>query len=386
MNELMQYKEINATQVFVEMGLEDIIQSIEVQARSMAKEQGTDISTELSRKSIKSIVRLVAKSRTALFDAAKNLTEEWRENTKKVNAQRNIMEERLYALEAEINAPVLEFEAKEQERIEGHEQAVAMIEQSISFQNEPSITDFQERIATVKAYEGRDWQEFKNRAEFAYKSSLVQLGARLDAAEKAEAGKVRLAQLEAMEQQRMAQEQENKRLVDAEERAKAMAAQAIAEAEAAKAKAIDDARIAEELRVQQAAKAEADRIAAEAKAKADAESAEAKRLADIKVAEAKAAQELKDAEDRHKAQIEVQRIQAEAATKKAADDERLRLEAEAKAKADAEQKRAADIAHRTKINNEALNALILIGVPEALGKEIISAIAKGQIPNIKIFY
>jgi hypothetical protein len=77
---------------------------------------------------------------------------------------------------------------------------------------------------------------------------------------------------------------------------------------------------------------------------------------------------------------------AEANAAQAAQIEREKIENQQRlAKAEAD-KRADDTAHRAKINNEALDAMIAMAVPAAMAKEIIAAIAKGQIPNIRIFY
>ncbi len=68
--------------------------------------------------------------------------------------------------------------------------------------------------------------------------------------------------------------------------------------------------------------------------------------------------------------------------------ERLRIEREAQAKADAElkeqQAREANKAHKKKICNEALQGLTSIGVSEELGKQILQAIHKGEVPHVSI--
>lgn len=84
---------------------------------------------------------------------------------------------------------------------------------------------------------------------------------------------------------------------------------------------------------------------------------------------------------------------AQQAAEKAREDERARIEAEnkkrveeeARAKAE-EEKRQADKEHRAKINNEAVNALNILGFKLEDSREIINAIAKGEIPNVSIKY
>lgn len=80
----------------------------------------------------------------------------------------------------------------------------------------------------------------------------------------------------------------------------------------------------------------------------------------------------------------------EAAERKAADAakvERNRMEAEKKAEADAAAAREADQKHRSSVNNAALAAIVKeSGISEDAAKMVIVAIAKGQIPNVKIIY
>ncbi|MFW2015238.1 hypothetical protein ACG9ZD_20575, partial [Acinetobacter bereziniae] len=80
--------------------------------------------------------------------------------------------------------------------------------------------------------------------------------------------------------------------------------------------------------------------------------------------------------------------QAEIDRQNAVEAERLRIEQEAQAKADAElkeqQAREANKAHKKKIYNEALQGLMNIGVSEELGKQILQAVHKGEVPHVSI--
>ena len=44
------------------------------------------------------------------------------------------------------------------------------------------------------------------------------------------------------------------------------------------------------------------------------------------------------------------------------------------------------IAHKRKINTEALAVLVKIGLTEDQGKAVVSAVAKGEIPHVSITY
>jgi len=81
--------------------------------------------------------------------------------------------------------------------------------------------------------------------------------------------------------------------------------------------------------------------------------------------------------------------QVKQAKKEAAETEaRVKRESDEKIKAEKEEaeKREANKKHKAKINNEALSCLYKIGIDEEDSKDIIVAISKGEIKNIKIFY
>ena len=170
-------------------------------------------------------------------------------------------------------------------------------------------------------------------------------------------------------------------------------------------------------------KAEDDRIAAEnasreaqeaveRKAEAERKAIKAKALAETQEAERQARESREIAARAHQAEIDAKareesaRVMAEANARQAKIDaakavadgiaaERKRVEAE-RAAAEAKQKliddaaalKAANIAHQTKINGEVLADLmkILDTLPLANAKEIVKALARGQVRHCKIGY
>ena len=109
------------------------------------------------------------------------------------------------------------------------------------------------------------------------------------------------------------------------------------------------------------------------KAARDAKEAEEKRKRDEEAAAAARAQELKDA--------------AEKAATAAAAKAKADLEAKQKAEEEAERKRAANTAHRKKINRAAVADLTAkFGLTEATAIELVTLIAKGEIANVTINY
>lgn len=117
------------------------------------------------------------------------------------------------------------------------------------------------------------------------------------------------------------------------------------------------------------ARVEAEQKAAKEKAEAEQKIAEQKLAIERAEREAKEAKEKAEAEA--KAQIERER-QA-----RIAEEERLKREEEA---------RAADKAHRARVNNSVLAAFSASGLSEDQGKSLIKLMAKGEIPNATINY
>ena len=120
--------------------------------------------------------------------------------------------------------------------------------------------------------------------------------------------------------------------------------------------------------------AEAARIEAENKARFEAE---------------KVQREMRESAERE-ARLVAEKEAAELRAKHAAQEERDRAEREQAAKIAAEQKAEADRLANVElvkaINNEALNAIVIMGFSEEQAKAVITAIAKNRIPHISIKY
>lgn len=153
-----------------------------------------------------------------------------------------------------------------------------------------------------------------------------------------------------------------------------------AEIEAARLAAAEAAR---KHREEQIAKDAADRAVreVEARAKAERDAAES------------AARKARD--DAARKELEL-RLQAEQAERRQLEAEQRAKDAEKKATADAKAKadreaaeaanREANRKHAAKVNNEILAALLDLGISEADGKKVVSAIAKRVIPHVSISY
>jgi hypothetical protein len=354
--ELIVLDKLTPATIFAPGGVDDILAKIAKEVRS----QHTDISTKAGREAVASLAYKVARSKSALDKMGKELGETHYKSWKAITAERARIEKDLDALKDEVRKPLTDWENAEKDRIAAHEASIAEIERTASFLvSDPGTQEIAGRVLYLEeiASKDRDWQEFGKRAATAMEVSLTALKAMFAAAEKREAEVAELARLRAEQIAREQKERDDKIAAEAAERARI-------EAET-KAK-----REAEEV----AAKAEAERKRVEqekAEAIARAEKAEAERVA----AAAKAEQDAKAAAEA----AERNRLAAIEQERKRAADEQAAIAAETA-------KREADKKHRAKINNEALAAIVALGVGDELAKAVVAAIARGEVPHTKMVY
>lgn len=324
----------------------------------------TNLKTQKGRDAIASLAFKVRKSKTALDALGKALVDDLKEAPKKVDAERKRMREALDALAEEVRFPLTEWEELESQRVAKHKHEIDMM---LLFAecSDLDASMIRDNINHVNGLIIDDsFEEFENDAHKAKASTIKIMQEKLIAREKYEAEQAELAKLRA----------------EAEARAKADHEAAIAAAAVAKAQSEEKERAESADRkakqaiqdAENAAKAERDAAEKrELQLKLEAENSERRRVE----AEQKAAQDAKDAAER-----------AESMRLKAIQDEKDRVAAQAKAEADAAAKREANKAHARKINRAALDALIAGGIPEEIGQIVISMIAKGEVPNIRIDY
>lgn len=299
--------------------LDPIIEKIEKEARSLVP----DVSTKKGRDAIASMAHKVARSKTYIDNAGKDLVAELKALPKQIDESRRLVRERLDLLKDEVRRPLTEWEA-EQERIKVEEKAK------------------------------REAEELAKEIELAHREALLDnIEYDRDVAErKAEA-----------ERQRIAHEEELKR--QAAEQAKREAEEKAA-AELAAAKKREEDAISARAQAELLAKQERER--AEQEAKDAAAKAEAEKQAAI-------------ADEQRKAQEEADRIKREAEAKEAA-----RL-AEEKRIADEKAKREADVKHRKAVGTEIVNALTAnTSISRDQAIEVLKALMDGLVPRTQINY
>lgn len=321
----------NAMAVFTNNDqLDPLIEAIEKEARSLVP----DVTTKKGRDAIASMAHKVARSKTYIDNAGKDLVAELKALPKQIDESRRVVRERLDALKDEVRRPLTEWEA-EQERIKAEEAMNAMHAEAL----EMNIKFDQELAA-----------KFEADHEMAL---LMDKDIDRERADKAaEAERQRIAREEEIKRQA---EEKAKREAEEKHRAE-MEASARREAEERAAK-----ERAERERIEAQQRAERDRIAAEQKAEADKQAAI-------------------DAE-RRKAQEEADRIRREAEQR-----EQARL-AEEKRKADEQARREADVKHRKAVGTEIVKALLAnTSLTRDQAIEVLTAVKDGRIPHTGISY
>lgn len=310
----------NAMAVFTNNDqLDPLIELIEKEARSLVP----DVTTKKGRDAIASMAHKVARSKTYIDNAGKDLVAELKALPKQIDESRRVVRERLDALKDEVRRPLTEWEA-EQARIAAEKAA-------------------EEERQRIEAEQKAALEALRKQVELDHEMALLMNDAfdREQAEKKAEA-----------ERQRIAREEEIAR--QAEEKAKREAAE--------KAQREIDAAAARE------------REAILAKERAEREQREAAERAER---EKQAAVEA----ERRKAQEEADRIRREVEQR-----EQARL-AEEKRKADEQARREADVKHRKAVGTEIVKALLAnTSLTRDQAIEVLTAIKDGNIPHTGISY
>ncbi|MGS7950900.1 hypothetical protein [Klebsiella pneumoniae] len=310
----------NAMAVFTNNDqLDPLIEAIEKEARSLVP----DVATKKGRDAIASMAHKVARSKTYIDNAGKDLVAELKALPKQIDESRRVVRERLDALKDEVRRPLTEWEA-EQERIKAEEAMLALHVEALAMNEEFD-------------------RQLEARIESDHEMALLMN----DAFDREQADKAAEA-----ERQRIAHEEEIKRLA---------AAAAAREVEQRAQREREEAAHREAMLKAQAEQAERDRIAAEQKAEADKQAA----------IEA----------ERRKAQEEADRIRREAEQR-----EQARL-AEEKRKADEQARREADVKHRKAVGTEIVKALLAnTSLTRDQAIEVLTAVKDGRIPHTGISY
>jgi hypothetical protein len=370
-----------------------------------------DVSIPKDRARMISLSARVATAKVKLDKMGDSLIEEHRAVVTAVNADRKTMRDDLDAFKVEVRKPVTDLENAEKERVAAHEEVIRQIEALGCLDCPLNLEEIEARAGQVSTLADRDWQEFKQRAVGAKVMAMEALSEAQDRAIEARRLREQAERLEAEARERAIKEREEaaaKAAKEAAERRAEEQARIAREAAERERQRVDNERIEAEARAKQA---EAERIAAEQKAERDLKEAahravlaaqeaadserraiaqERQRLADQQVEAARAAAA---AEARRIAEAEAAELAQQKALKLADIEriaaiakERLRMEDEQREARIAAETRAKNKAHRLKIDNEVLGAIVALDIPMDRAQDLLIAIAKGAVPHVTISY
>lgn len=335
MNVLAPIIETNPTAVLTDpKAYSDLYASILAEVETMVP----DTASDKGRKEIKSLAYKVTRTKTAIDDAGKKLNEEARAQINAVDAQRRKIREELDALAAQARKPLTDWEEEEERRVEHFRSLLNSINDLgrglIGGKQQPYPDLFSAIEAIVI---DRSWGEFETEGRIAHTAATERLQASHELHRRAEADRIELERLRAIQAER------DRR--DAEEAAVRKAEQDRVAAEKAEA----DRKVAEEAAAKRREEEAAERARSEEKRRAEAAIADAERRA-------------RESEER-------------------AERERADAAAEQKRLAEEQAAREADREHRSKVMTSVKEALMAQGAAEGTARKIVLAIMAGEIPN-----
>lgn len=351
----------NAPVIYVAGGLNQFLEAVKAKVTS----EVPDLTTRKGRERIASLAATVSKSKAAVEKPGRDYLKRLKEMPKVVEAELREFVNSMDALRDATRQPLTDWEKAEDARIDAHNDGIRRIQVLGEDLHDITAEDLAARIQQVEAIAiGEQWQEFEAEAARAKDVTLATLRSALVKREALEAAQAELARLRAEAEARAKADHEAAIAREAAERTQREAeqkAQAEREAAAQREQALIEAaerekRDAENQRLQlqlQAEQAERSRVEAEQRAEQQ--------------------------------RIDAERRQAEA-VERARLDEIVRQEAAAAEIVRQQDARAADTAHKAKINRAALEAFIAGGMPESCAKQAVTLIAQRKIPSVSISY
>jgi colicin import membrane protein len=409
---LAMVREINAITFFQPGASTDVLEKLKIEVRTEAAKLG--ISTVANRKAIASLAAKVAKTKTGLEAAGKDLVAGEKKRLKLIDDERGKVWDELQALQDEVRKPLTDWEQADKIRVAALEFKVVAMSGLASIPFGASTAEIEAKIAEVDALDMSNMQEFTSRAALAEKQTREYLAKALAEAQRrdAEAAETKLraeaaererkereAALQQAAYERAQKEAEAERLRVEEEKF-----QAEARAKQAEAARIESERLAEERRVdaearakqeaeeaakrhaQELAEAEERRVDAEARAKQEAEEAAKRHAQELAEAEERREQEAKDAIECEKSIQQLAAEKAERDRQAAIEAERERVAAEARKAAAEAEAREKDKKHKSAVMGAAKDALMAAGIPEEHAKAAVLAIQRGQVPAVSISF
>ena len=331
---LMPLTDLNPVELFSpeSKSLDTLLSDIAAEAKATVQ----DVTTEEGRKEIASVAYKVARSKTAIDDVGKNHAAEMKKAIKIIDARRKFARDTLDALKLEIRKPLDDYEAAEAARIESHVATLSSLQVNA---NECAacwltmdVDELEGALVIANSIDPTTFEEFEDRAIDVQKQAVTAISDAID--------------------RRANHEREQKEL-------EALRREKEEREEADRKAAAEQARKEREERIRQEA-ADKERSAAQ------------EREEQLKRDKEAETQRAKEAEER-----------AARAEQEAADNARREKEREAEEQAARER----NTRHKGQVNSTAIAALMEVcNVPQETAKNVVTAIAKGKIPAVRIEY
>lgn len=318
--------------------------------REVSKIENPDVSTNKGRDEIRSMAMKVTRVRTMMDAARKGATEDLRRRVKEINDAGNQVIDELLAIGDEVRAPLTAWEEAEKER----ERRAAEL---LTWLRSAAIVSIEDTSATVRergkqAYDIEVTKElFASRYNEAVSVKQTTVDTLMSALRRLTQQEAEQAELEALRQEKLAREEEDRKRLEAEEQAEREAAAA---------------REAEQHKKDEAARLErAQAEAAEAAAQAEREAAQR----EIDAANERAAQAERDAEAARQKLIKEQ-------------EERNRAE---QAERDAAAAREKNTKHRREVMGQVKVDLIqAAGITEEQTVAAVRALVGGKVRHVQV--
>lgn len=370
--------EIQPAEVFKPEGTSHLIEIVEAEVKAFLETM--DPTTEEGRKEIRKFSRRLGSTQTGMDTLKKEFTSARRKEIEDVNNEGKRFVDTLDGFKEQVNAPLEEWQRTENARLDAHKAALEAINALPAQCRGIASELIQAKLDGMPALLEREWEEFNDLAVEASDRVTGELITLLNETKTREEEQAELAKLRKQNEEREAAdaakkaEEENTRL--ANERATKAAADAeTARINTHKQRLQQMGALVDNINTLSAAVIE-DRVrSAETlygsgydwqEYKDQAQQNCANVVEALNTALPAARQREKDAEDKRVADL--------AAEQKRIDDA-------------AAAEREKNKAHRAKINNEALTALMeQAKIDKETGVAVLTAIAQGKIPHVKISY
>lgn len=336
-----------------EKGLDPYLQTIRQELDAFLASPPS-LDTKKGRDAYASMAFKIARSKTAIDNIGKELVADLKQLPKTIDAERKRWRDQLDEWRDEARGPLNQWEAAEEARKERHQYGIDHIACLAAHLDEASSAVIADQLAQLEDIQiGPEWEEYEAEAHRVKAASLATLKAALERSQKQEDEQAELERLRQQAAEREQKEREERIARESEERARREAEQAAQAEREAVARREQEAKEAAERR-------EREHQEAIAQAKRDAELAEQR------------AKEEYDRKERERI-AEQQR------------QEQARLDAERRQREEIE-RRQADVEHRRRINQAAMQAMIDGGMPEQCAMDAIKLIAQGKVPGVTINY